>query len=106
MNDAVLSFDDFCDLDISSRKHGGSLESKDAFTLVRGSINGMHEEVLAAIDKFGPLTSKELAQILGRPVHSVSGRCSELKALCYLEKVPGLRREGSAVLRRAEGMES
>jgi predicted HTH transcriptional regulator len=94
-----MSLAEFLGADICSNKHHGSLESKDAFNSMRGSINAMHEEALAAIDKFGPLTSKELAQILCRPVHSVSGRCSELKALLYLEKT-GERRDGSAVLRR------
>jgi predicted HTH transcriptional regulator len=99
MSEHTMSMAEFLGADICSNKHSGSLESKDAFSAVRGSINAMHEEILTAIDKFGPMSAKELSQVLGKALHSVSGRCTELKALCYLEKT-GERRDGSAVLRR------
>ena len=97
----AMTMAEFLDGDICSSKHGGSLESKDAFASVRPGINALHHEILDAYEKFGDLTSKEIAGITARPLHSVSGRCTELKALCFLEKT-GLRRDGSAVLRRTD----
>ena len=97
--DAILNFDEFCDLDISASRHVGNLESQAAFAKVSLHILDRHRDILRLYDRHSSMTAKEVAQALGRPLNAISGRISELKAGMFLEPT-GLRREGSAVLRR------
>lgn len=97
--DAILSFDDFCDQDITSNRHRGNQESREAFAKASLSVQDNHRAILRLYDRNGGMTAKEIAQSLGRQLNTISGRISELRAGQYLEPA-GLRREGSAVLKR------
>lgn len=97
--DAILSWEEFCGQDVCSSRHKGNEESAAAFEKASLSIRDDHRTILGIFDRNGGMTSKEIAQALGRPLHSVSGRLTELKAGMYLEKT-SMRRDGSAVLRR------
>jgi predicted HTH transcriptional regulator len=97
-NDAILDFDEFCDLDITSGRHRGSQESMEAFAQASLAIKDRHRDILRLYERNGAMTAKEVAQCLGKQLNTISGRLSELRAGQYLEPT-GLRREGSAVLR-------
>ena len=101
MNDAILSFDEFCDLDVTSNRHRGNEESQLAFAQASLSIKDRHRDILRIYDRNGAMTAKEIAQALARPLNCISGRITELKAGCWLEKT-GLRLDGSAVLKRTK----
>jgi predicted HTH transcriptional regulator len=101
MNGPILSFEEFVDLDIASNRHNGSEESTLAFQHVRNTIGEYHRDILRVMDRCGAMTSKELAAVLCRPLNSVSGRLTELRAGQWIEKT-GLRRDGAAVLRRTK----
>jgi predicted HTH transcriptional regulator len=97
--EAIRSWEEFCDLDITSGRHGGNEESRAAFEGIRHSLRDKHREILRIFERNGDMSAKEIALALGQPLNCASGRISELKALCYLEPT-GLRRNGSRVLRR------
>ncbi len=99
MTNAVLSYEEFCELDITSSRHGGNEESMAAFEKASLHIHDRHRTILRLYERHGSMSAKEVAQALGRTLNAISGRISELKAGLYLEPI-GLRREGSAVLRR------
>jgi len=86
--------------DISARKHGGSLESKQAFEKVQVKLPGRRRQVYELVKNAGlrGMTSKELALSTGLPLHSVSGRISELCKALLLEKT-STRRDGAGVVR-------
>jgi len=65
-------------LDPCLSRHGGNEQSNAAFRRV--NVTKGQQEILNAMRGGGKLTSKELASILNKPLHFVSGRLSELKA--------------------------
>lgn len=85
------------DFDITARKHGGNVASIAAHESVRPHKADTWAEILAVLHR-GPLTGKEIAHAMGRELHCVSGRLSELIAAKKIERT-GERRDGSAVLR-------
>lgn len=87
------------DYDVCSRKHGGNRESRDAHERIRPAKLRMRMLVLGVVQRCGEggATAKEVADVLGRPLHTISGRCRELKDL-HLVRVNGMRRDGGAVL--------
>ena len=59
----------------------------------------VYREIYALIELLGPLTSKEIAKELDRPLNTISGRFSEMKSKQLLLLAEnGDRREGAAVL--------
>ena len=86
-------------IDITDRKHRGSQESRDAHDRVVQTKRIMHERIMRLVQARGDFgaTSKEIAYALGKQLHAISGRCSELVMQGRLKK-SGLRRAGAAVL--------
>lgn len=85
--------------DISSNKHGGNSESKQAHKRIGSRKEQQRLEVLEVISRYPDgLSMKEVAHMMGVGFNVVSGRGSELKALGRVEKT-GEIRDGSAVLR-------
>jgi DNA-binding MarR family transcriptional regulator len=85
--------------DICERQHGGNAESAAAFRKTAPTLRERQVTVLEMIRAAGGtgLSAKEIAARLGVGLHTLSPRCSELKALGLI--VPqGSRRDGSAVL--------
>jgi len=91
--------------DITSGKHKGNPASNSAWENNHGRHANARERILQLItDAADGLTSKEIAAQLGWPLHSLSGRCSELKRDAKIRGT-GVRRFGSEVLvavRKAE----
>ena len=87
--------------DITSRRHGGNVQSELAFerAVQSGQIKIDRLRVLAEVKSQGThgLTCKELAKKWGVDMNRVSGRFSELKKRGKIRKVQGLVRLGSAV---------
>lgn len=82
-------------LDICENRHRGNPES------VAGNLKvDKHAGRRSVIEilKGGNFTAKEIAFRLGKPLHTLSGRCAELKMLGIIEAT-GNRREGAAELR-------
>ena len=71
-------FNEHFNIDLSKGKHNQL--SKEAFKKVR---KGQKWEVLRLID--GQTSTKEIADKLNKPIHSISGRFTELKALELIE---------------------
>jgi len=84
-------------IDITSRKHRGSPESVEAHDRVVQSKELMRERIMYVVQDRGDATSKEIAYALGKQLHAISGRCSELVMQGRLKK-SGKRRNGAAVL--------
>lgn len=82
--------------DISERKHGGNPRSIEA--RARTNITGRRKQVLDYVTSRGVegATSHEISKALGLPMHAISGRLSELKALGKV-RVSGVR-NGADVL--------
>lgn len=81
--------------DVCARKHGGNEESRRAN--LRASKAESRQEVYEALLTHGDMTCKEIAAKLGKPMHKISGRLSELKALGSVEPTL-LVRDGGRVL--------
>jgi predicted transcriptional regulator len=78
-------------------KGNASPESQDAFKRIEKGRLPAITRVVEMLRISGPMTSKEIAKRMGVPIHFVSGRISEAKAMGLIEKT-GLRREHSAVV--------
>lgn len=88
------------DFDVTERKHRGNPASAEAHARARGGKREVWGEIVAMLLQRGPMTGKEIAAALGRELHCVSGRFSELlNARPPLIERTGERRDGSAVLR-------
>lgn len=85
------------DFDITARKHGGNIASIAAHDRVRTHKADTWAEILSLLHR-GPMTGKEIAHAMGRELHCISGRLSELIAAKKIERTRE-RRDGSAVLR-------
>lgn len=85
------------DFDITARKHHGNAASRAAHESVKQHKADTSAEIISLLQR-GPMTGKEIAHAMGRELHCISGRLSELIAAKKIERT-GERREGSAVLR-------
>jgi hypothetical protein len=85
--------------DPSARKHKGNPASVAAHERVKHTKQDTYQRILSRLQVLGShgATSKELAAVQGVPVHYISGRLSEMKALKLIEE-NGSRRDGAAVL--------
>ena len=86
--------------DITMGKHRGSATSIEANKRAMPLKATRRQQVLITLDRLGDSTAKEIAEFLGLPLHTVSGRCAELLANGMIEPVPDLRRDGGRVLRK------
>lgn len=86
-------------VDPCERKHKGNPQSVAAHEKVVSTKQETYKKLMAIIKARGPYgaTSKELAAAIGKPLHCVSGRLSETKAMGWI-KENGERRNGAAVL--------
>jgi len=93
--------------DPTRHKHHGNQESRAAWEKVLLKLTESQEDVLLIIQGAHPepITPKEIANVLGKPLHSVSGRCTELKEQGLVEK-SDIVRSGSRALRLATGIPS
>lgn len=93
--------------DPTRHKHHGNRESRAAWEKVLLKLTESQEDVLLIIQGAHPepITPKEIANVLGKPLHSVSGRCTELKEQGLVEK-SDIVRNGSRALRLATGIPS
>lgn len=85
-----MTLDDICET-----RHRGNAESG-AANPTRAAKQVQRFEVWNIIAQHDGITSKEIADILGRPLNCISGRISELKAQ-KLVTADG-RRDGCAIL--------
>ena len=84
------------DFDICANRHRGNAASRAANRRVAKSED--RELVLGIIKSKGITYSKEIAAIMEKPLHTISGRLSELKALGLIEDT-GERVEGCGCVR-------
>ncbi|ADV83847.1 hypothetical protein [Terriglobus saanensis] len=84
--------------DPSKNKHRGRAASNAAFLAAKQQTEAVREQILAELRRkpFG-LTCKELAERVGRPMHSISGRIAELK-LADRVQATDERRDGGTVI--------
>ena len=95
--------------DITKQKHKGNLRSV-AANPVDISKSKIKVEIIKLLEnpwfhdgkKGWGLSSKEIAELLDRPLHSVSGRLSELKRYGLIEE-SGKVLDGCAVLQLKKG---
>jgi len=85
--------------DPCANKHKGNQQSQEAFATV--DVTSGQQAVLGLLHT-KPMTRKEIARAMDKPLHAVSGRCSELLAKC-LVRATGLTREGSMELELVRG---
>lgn len=85
--------------DPSERKHKGSETSVAAHRKIEGTKEVTYQKILTLVKARGEFgaSSKEIAYALGKQLHAISGRLSEMRAMGKLRD-SGLRREGAAVL--------
>jgi CRP-like cAMP-binding protein len=83
--------------DICARNHGNNTESAAAFERNHSTRKFDREQLFDLLQQ-SPMTMKEVSSLLQRPLHTLSGRASELKQQHRVEKT-GLVRDGSAELR-------
>lgn len=81
--------------DISITKHKGNPQSLAANKKVSKAES--REQVMYELLHCGPLTCKELAQKLGKAMHQISGRITELKKLGMVEPTGQVRNGGGVV---------
>ncbi len=82
--------------DICHKRHKGNAASKAANPRA-ASKQQTHEQILAIFRRKGNQTSKDIAQMLNKPLNAISGRLSELKLLGKIRGT-GERRDGSEIL--------
>ncbi len=85
-------------LDPCARKHGGNPESQAAWQFVRAGNDS--ERILSFYSNGAKLTPKEVAQLMDKPLHAISGRFVGLRG-GKLRKT-GVVRDGSAELEATE----
>lgn len=59
--------------------------SKEAFKAITPKLGPMQKEVLAVIERVGPLNNTEIADFLGWEINRVTGRSKELSDLNMIE---------------------
>src|SRR5579864_6670866 len=93
--------------DPTRHKHHGNRESRAAWEQVLRKLTESQESVLEVIHNVHPepITPKEIANVMGKPLHSVSGRCTELKEQGLVEPSDVVR-NGSRALRLADAIPS
>lgn len=89
-------------VDICSGRHQGNTESRAANQQGLPSRAAQRMAVLIYI-RNEPRSMKEVAQLMGVPFNTISGRGSELKRLGLVE-LTGEVRQGSAVLRAVDAI--
>ena len=82
--------------DICKNRHGGNAESVLANPSFENRLADRNK-VLRIIKDHDGITSKEIAELMGRRLHCISGRISELKR-DNLVSADGQRRKGCAVI--------
>lgn len=82
--------------DVSAGKHRGNKQSK-AANPTGISKTEIREQVMWVLLHYGPSTCKEISERLNKPMHKVSGRISELKALGMVEPTGFVRNKGGVV---------
>jgi hypothetical protein len=85
--------------DVTARKHHGNRASEAAHAKGSHQHASLREQIFEMIAHADGLTSKELGHRLGRPIHTFSGRLSQLKAEGRIVGT-GEMREGAEVLVR------
>jgi hypothetical protein len=83
--------------DVTYSRHHGNEQSDNAFAHGRSSRECDRQQVLELIQDC-PRSMKQIADILGKKFHCLSGRGSELLALGLVERT-GQTVDGSAILR-------
>jgi chromosome segregation and condensation protein ScpB len=91
--------------DPTRHKHHGNRESRAAWEKVLLKLTESQEDVLLIIQGAypEPITPKEIANVMGKPLHSISGRCTELKEQGLVEP-SDIVHNGSRALRLATGL--
>lgn len=84
--------------DICINKHKENSASNDANKTVNKEVDRLR--VLTIIKEQGQASSKMIARIMGKQLHQISGRISELKAEGVIENT-GIRKEGCSLLKVA-----
>lgn len=84
--------------DICSNKHQQNPLSREANKKVRKEVDRLR--VLTIIREQGQATSKQIATIMGKQLHQISGRISELKSEAIIVET-GMRKDGCALLKVA-----
>lgn len=51
---------------------------------VKPKLNQKQHEVYRAFEEYGPCTNKQLAELTGKPINTITPRCGELRAKGYL----------------------
>jgi hypothetical protein len=85
--------------DITANKHGGNAQSAAAFERAKRGFNRSRQDILDLL-KLHPagLTCKEMSTLLGKPMHKLSGRITELKELGQLNTTETIRAGGAVVV--------
>ena len=85
--------------DPTARKHGGAPTSEKAHAKIRPHKRRIYAQILRLYRGAAStgITAKELAVKLGKPLHAVSGRLTELRQWGFLFRID-LKREDSFVL--------
>jgi predicted HTH transcriptional regulator len=84
--------------DICSNKHNQNAQSKEANKKVNKAVDKLR--VLTILREQGQATSKQIAEIMNKQLHQISGRISELKSDAIIEET-GSRKDGCALLKVA-----
>lgn len=84
--------------DICSNRHKQNPQSRAANKRVNKEVDRLR--VLTIIREQGQATSKQIASIMGKDLHKISGRISELKSDAIIEET-GAKRDGCALLKIA-----
>lgn len=82
-------------------KHGGNPASQEAFRKVVPHLRASHAAILAWLGRVGKGTRKQYADHCGKPLHSISGRFTELLAEKMIVETDDRPLDGSAFVRLA-----
>jgi hypothetical protein len=85
--------------DVCSRKHKHNPASVAANERAEPTKTATKDDIVRFGRIVGEFTSKDVARILDKPLHTFSGRIAELKAEKVIEVVDKPRREGCEILR-------
>jgi len=88
MNQLTLTYDP------CANRHGGNPQSIAAHERASVGKSESHRAILALL-RVGPLTAKEVAARLYKPLHALSGRLTELSGAGLIERT-GEVRDGAA----------
>jgi len=86
--------------DICFNRHKGNAASV-AANPAQSSKHLTKAKILELLAVNGQLTGKEIAVLLGKDLHKISGRLSDLKAEKLIRGI-GLRRDGAEILERVK----